>query len=528
MKKYFINGINSIYKTHIFLIIIALILGLFFRVVNIDKKVYWNDEADTLLRLSVHEYTEIFQQFFNDKIITVKEIQQTYQNVNSERTLIDMFDSLSKDAHPPLYFILSRWWFQIFSPWMTPITTIRSFSVFISLLVFPAVYWLCLELFNSAFVSAIALAIVAVSPIHVLYAQEARMYSLWTLLIVLSSAALLRAMRLNNKSNWIIYSLTLTVNFYTYLFSALVTLGQGIYVIILEKFRLSKRLLSYLAACLLGCLLYVPWLLVLFANYNNFKTITSWVEGGQSGLFFLLTTIFNNISNSFIDFWFVYSYFPNLNLPNIRFGLFIKPLLFLMIAYSIYFLCRHTEKRTWLFILTLIGTTPLLLLLKDITGNSGVTTQARYLIPCYLGLQLSLAYLLSYIPINPWQNRLWRVMTIFLLSGGILSISLSSQANTWANKYHNNSHEVAHVINQSSNSLVISDTHPAIVLSLAHYLKPTVSLELLKSSQSPQIPSNKQTIFLFNPSQQLRENIKKLNTFQVRRVKGIRNLWILQ
>lgn len=43
------------------------------------------------------------------------------------------------------------------------------------------------------------MALIAVSPFHVLYAQEAREYSLWTVTILLSSAALLRAMRVKTK-----------------------------------------------------------------------------------------------------------------------------------------------------------------------------------------------------------------------------------------------------------------------------------------------------------------------------------------
>ncbi|MEG3987264.1 hypothetical protein QUA13_08880 [Microcoleus sp. S28C3] len=45
----------------------------------------------------------------------------------------------------------------------------------------------------------IAVGLLAVSPLHVLYAQEARPYCLWPALILISCASLLRAMRLETK-----------------------------------------------------------------------------------------------------------------------------------------------------------------------------------------------------------------------------------------------------------------------------------------------------------------------------------------
>ncbi|NER30255.1 MAG: hypothetical protein F6J89_22180 [Symploca sp. SIO1C4] len=68
----------------------------------------------------------------------------------------------------------------------------------------------------------------AVSPFQVLYAQEAREYSLWTVTILLSTAALLKAMRSPSHSSWGIYTVSLTLGFYKTILSTLVAMGQGI------------------------------------------------------------------------------------------------------------------------------------------------------------------------------------------------------------------------------------------------------------------------------------------------------------
>jgi len=72
-------------------------------------------------------------------------------------------------------------------------------------------------------------------PFHILYAQEVE-YSLWTVTIALSSAALLHAIRLKTIRSWVIYATTVTLGLYTFIFSIFVIIGHAVYVIIIEDF----------------------------------------------------------------------------------------------------------------------------------------------------------------------------------------------------------------------------------------------------------------------------------------------------
>jgi uncharacterized membrane protein len=95
----------------------------------------------------------------------------------------------------PLYFILARFWVQSLGP---QVAAVRSLSAWISLLVFPIVYWRCWELFRSASVGGMAVTIVTVGPFPVLYAQEAIPYMMFAALVLLSNAILLRAIAIQN------------------------------------------------------------------------------------------------------------------------------------------------------------------------------------------------------------------------------------------------------------------------------------------------------------------------------------------
>ena len=102
-----------------------------------------------------------------------------------------------------------------------------------------------------------AVVLVSVSPFHVLYSQEARQYSLWTVIILLSSGMLLRALSSRTKFLWILYAVTVALGLYIHSLFALVITAHGVYVIgihlnevSIKPFRLPRQLISYLIATL--------------------------------------------------------------------------------------------------------------------------------------------------------------------------------------------------------------------------------------------------------------------------------------
>jgi len=100
------------------------------------------------------------QQDFQGKTISVEDWQRKYQQINPEKTWLDTVKGLATEEPQlsPLYFILSRFWVQLFGP---QVAAVRSLSAGITVLVFARVYWLCWELFRSASVGWMAVTIVA-------------------------------------------------------------------------------------------------------------------------------------------------------------------------------------------------------------------------------------------------------------------------------------------------------------------------------------------------------------------------------
>lgn len=239
---------------------ITIILGLFFRFANLGKKVYWTDEIYTSVRVSGHTIQEYSQDNFKGGMIRVKALQD-YLQPRPQNGLSDTMKALvNKSEHPPLYYLIAHFWVRWFGN--TPTVT-RCLSAFISLLAFPAMYWLCRELFEFSVTGWVAIALISVSPIHVLYAQEARQYSLWTVTILLSCAALCRAMGMKTPGNWGIYAVTVSLALYSHLLSFLVLIAQAIYVAAINSWRLTQQLKAYLFALTGGIVAFLPWFVLI-------------------------------------------------------------------------------------------------------------------------------------------------------------------------------------------------------------------------------------------------------------------------
>lgn len=203
---------------------------------NIEEKLFHGDECITTVRVAGFRHQEVNDLTPRDRVITPEEIKK-FQRVNkSGKNLINTIEVTAEMApqHTPLYFLLTRVWVQIFGD---SVIVMRTLTALISLLAFPAIYWLCIELFQSPTIGWIAVALMTVSPVHIFQAQNSRSYSLWVLTILLSSAAFLRAVRLNKQSNWLVYGITMALSLYTFLFSSFVFIAHTIYIFVIENFR---------------------------------------------------------------------------------------------------------------------------------------------------------------------------------------------------------------------------------------------------------------------------------------------------
>jgi uncharacterized membrane protein len=481
---------------YVFLIVI-IVVGILLRCIHVDSRVYWGDEIVTSLRIAGYGYPEVIQELINKPTVSIADLM-LYQHPSSVRGLTATVQELitEEPQHTPIYFLLAHLWTHWFKDFGSAVVVVRSFSVFASLLSLPCLYWLCIELFGSRYVGLIATAMVSVSPFHLVYAQEARPPALWFLAITLSSALLLRALRLNTNLSWIVYAISVVFNLYTFLFSVFVLASHGIYILFMQGFRLTKGMIAYLIAMVVGLLAFLPWFLVIISKLSVVNNATGW-SSEKIGSLNLLRMMLNNFRDVFFDVGGGYAY--------------LTFLLLTLTAFSLYFLAKTTPTSVWVFVFCLIGVTALVLLLPDfIMGGKARSAASRYFIAPYLGIHLSLAYLFStqVSAVRGWFRNFWQAITALLLVLGTASCIAISQSEVSFNQAtYRNSPMLARTINKYERPLVFISTKYSNniigAIGLSYWLRPDTQFQFVPDTHPIQFSERAKAVFVYGGDSKL-------------------------
>ncbi len=530
------------------LLVGAIVLGMGFRLNALGHKLYWHDEVYTSMRAAGYTGQEMGHQIFSNQNVQPSELLK-YQRIKPGSGFADTIASLAKEdpQHPPLYYLISRFWMQSFG---SDIATMRLLAVLISLISFPLIYGLAFELFSSRPIALTSVALLALSPFDVLFAQIARQYSLLTVATIASSFCLLRAMRLRNHRSWGIYAVVNAIGLYTHPFFSFTAIAHGVYLFLLrlglphrlsvkpqadstknlqvELFKPQNFFFKYAIANIGSLFLYMPWILVLAGNYRRALSSTNWAAGAtdwlvNSKLWMLsFTALFLDLDVGFDSVW---TYVLRL------------PILLVILA-GIWVVCHQTHRQTWLFILTAIVVPFLMLVLPDLILGGRRSSVSRYLISCFPGIQLAVAYLLGSnlirSPVSGIPQIFWRSILVGLFTCSIASCSVSAIADTWWSNvpsYFNA--ETARLVNQQTRPLLIVDegddgTMLGDLISLSYLLEDKVTLELLSKSGLPNLPEANSKAYsgllLFRPSGRLRDYFQsQRRSLEV--VSGAGGLW---
>ena len=262
----------------IILILIIMLLALALRFYGLEAQSLWYDEAFSVY-LAGMDLSEI-----------------------TSRT--------AADIQPPLYYYMLHGWIETFGDGEG---AVRSLSLLFGVLSVPLLYAVAWQLFRSRLAGLLAALFLAISPLHVWYGQETRMYTLLTFLCLLSSYLLLLIVHLSSDhadsegdsrgsgkpllaiALWSAYTLINIAALYTHYFAFFVLAFQAAYVLLLlgvavlfpstrtdgiepppAESGADENLVPYPLNLLLGGLLsaaltvaaYVPWLPHLLTRYG--------------------------------------------------------------------------------------------------------------------------------------------------------------------------------------------------------------------------------------------------------------------
>jgi mannosyltransferase len=163
-------------------------------------------------------------------------------------------EGAAADIHPLMYYFFLHSWMSI---GQDPFV-VRFPSVVFGLLALCLVFVIGRELFGRR-VGLAAAALGAISPFHIWYSQEARMYSLLCLASLLVFYCFVRAWKQGTRLQWAGLSFFTALALYAHNLAFLVSLTLYFYVLLRRQWSfLGRLLLAHLASLLL----FLPWLLL--------------------------------------------------------------------------------------------------------------------------------------------------------------------------------------------------------------------------------------------------------------------------
>ncbi|HIK27934.1 MAG: glycosyltransferase [Oscillatoriaceae bacterium SKW80] len=169
-------------------------IGTLLRFARLDAKSPWTDEFSTMVfslgnsfRMVPLEQPISIDVLLQPLVRSPKQISALAQVQNAIERLLD------ESNHPPIYFALANLWMQLFptapgeyvSLWVA-----RSLPALLGVASIPAMFLLGKIAFRSRSVAHLAAALIAVSPYGIYLSQEARHYTLATLLVIASLCCL--------------------------------------------------------------------------------------------------------------------------------------------------------------------------------------------------------------------------------------------------------------------------------------------------------------------------------------------------
>ena len=513
---------NTAAQKWIFLLVLLACVAL--RFAYLDRKIFWYDETFSMLEVSGYSPREATADILTGNVVTKKSLQRyQFPTADSGKTASDTVRGLisNEPQLTPAYFVVLRAWSLLFPE---SIAAVRALSAIFSLMALAAGFWLMREIFpESPRVAFVGAALLASSPFHLLYAQEARPYAMWSAVTLTLSALLIQAMRRRTVFGWVIYGVCAALSLYTNLLSILVLAGHALFVVLDARSRTSsiKDLISTIKGCaiaLLGAVLAFaawPYRGQHMGTGNDHYSVTRYAIKGLRSIGILFADF--NVRNESVP------------LVLIVYGAILIALLILS-AYSVYFLCRRAEKRQALFLLISIGSLIIPFLALDLLKGSSQMLVTRYLFPSLIALQITIAFLLAQLTEGSVQ-RLPRMLSylvlVFILVLGLSSSVTMARAEEWWSKDPNNDLlAVSRLVNAAPNPVVVlSDTWFVPILSLEHKLRADILYQLTVEPDVPHVDPNAKAVFAIRPSSHLRDALS--NCFHWDLLDAAADLWRL-
>lgn len=367
-------------------LMIAIVIGLGFRLWHLTSISLWHDEAFSALLIK-YSWSE-------------------------------MMHRIGLDVHPPMYYIFLRFWHYIFGD---SLLSLRGMSVFFGVLTIIVVFYFVKYIFRSNRIALFSAFLMALNPFSVQYVTEARMYTMGAFFAVLTAFLLTLALRTqlqsyqptisapsqpnpNRQKIWgyyLLFVLSGIITMYTHYYLLFILTAIGVYGILFCIIHYKANFKQYLYLILSGILIgiaFLPWLKIFLFQYKQ-------VEAG----YWIPVMDRWSIPNTLWEL--------TLRLPNqYNYLLILLSAVTLLLIFYIIWKVTQTEK--WLILgafLAPFAGAILFLVLAKLQGSNSSVYMVRYFIFC-------VPFYLILIAIIADEYKIKAIGNLFIAGMCILSI----------------------------------------------------------------------------------------------------------
>jgi uncharacterized membrane protein len=271
-------------------------LGIFLRVYCLGNYGIWYDE-----KISVCCANGLIYSDYIDATFTNLDIQKQ----NSIKNVINA--TIADKGNSLFYNILLHYWSIIFN---NSDFSVRLLSAFFGCCLILLTYKFTKFLFNSDEISLMTAFLVAIQPLFVHFAHEARAYTTATFFTLLSSYLLYKILeddKVNIKIQYVFYILSATISLLSHYLTIYIFLAHAVIVLLIAKSK--KYWLSYFAASICVCFLFGLWLFnggvegykKLNSQNIQFKVLAEQFKKNDNPFFMPAT--FKNVITGWFQIW---------------------------------------------------------------------------------------------------------------------------------------------------------------------------------------------------------------------------------
>jgi mannosyltransferase len=353
----------------------------------------------------------------------------------------DIFLYTATDVHPPLYYWALKLWTELFG---TGELGLRTMSIFFAVATIVVTFLLARRLFGRK-VAVTSLLFLALSPLLVRYADEARMYTMAAFIVVSATYALVRAVDSGKRSWWVAYGILIGLGMWTHYFTALIWLAHWAWRAWLSfkkgsSFKQRITLFfsrNWIIAHVVGIAVFSPWIYFMIRQLGIVQAGGFWIGPvGVDTPVNYLTNVFYYLEHGQVHSW--------IALVLLSLCVLVVPLIF-----RTYKSLATSEKSHFVLIGTIAWVPGLLLFLASLPPLRPSYVE-RYLIPAVVMMMVFLAVVLIV------GTRKWRPVFRALPIIAVVAMMVFGISNVY--KYGNyNKNTNVHIVTRE----VIEEVHKA-------------------------------------------------------------------